>query len=195
MKKKVWNFTWWSNGKIFFANILDIILSNFSDQRGIVFYFYFWPSLEQWATVHCGMVQYILALWRNGWKKLGGGGGLTQQWGLWRCIVSNHLGVIQCTCLKMPCESKTLGRRAQETEIWDAWALVVLAIWGRVDLLIFSHFGSSSAFTWHQGTSAQIYKCYCCRQAKWKGPWTSCYTLSKGSTVCRPVGNKQKSGV
>ncbi len=31
--------------------------------------------------------------------------------------VQCHLGVIQCTCLKVPCNSKT----AKQIEVWDSW--------------------------------------------------------------------------
>ncbi len=36
--------------------------------------------------------------------------------------VQCHFGVIQCTCLKMLCNSKTPGCQAKQIEVWDLWA-------------------------------------------------------------------------
>ncbi len=69
-------------------------------------------------------------------------------------------GDIQCSCLDMPYNSKTPGYKAKHIEVWDSWATCNIG----------QHFGSSGAITWYQGTSVQIYTCYCWRQAERKDP-------------------------
>ena len=46
-----------------------------------------------------------------------------------------HFGVIQCTCLKMACNSKMVNGRATRSEIWDSW-LLVTCIWHTFELLV-----------------------------------------------------------
>ncbi len=47
---------------------------------------------------------------------------------IWPYSVQGHFGVIRWTCLKIACISKTDGRRATRTEIWDSWILLTY-IW------------------------------------------------------------------
>ncbi len=47
----------------------------------------------------------------------------------WPSSVQGHLGVIQCTCLKIACNSKTAGRRAKWSEIWELGQLLYNIVW------------------------------------------------------------------
>ena len=49
----------------------------------------------------------------------------------WPCRVQGYFGVIQCTCLKMACISKTAGHKAKQSNVG-------LGIWGTFDLVGFN---------------------------------------------------------
>ncbi len=51
--------------------------------------------------------------------------------------VQGHFGVIQHTCLEIPCISKTAGQRAKLTEIWELDITSYAYIWGTFDLVWF----------------------------------------------------------
>ncbi len=83
-----------------------------------------WPVTWKWLTIE-----------RN-WVKLGVRGSCHMYMGhLWPFSVLGHLGFIQCSCLKMACNSKIAGCRMKRSEIWESW-VVVVCIWGTFDLLV-----------------------------------------------------------
>ncbi len=77
---------------------------------------------------------------------LGLGGSCNIYMGTFDLTVLKVIGIIRCTCLKRACNSKTAGRRAKRSEIWDL-AIVVVCIWDIFCLLVFKvMLGSSSEF-------------------------------------------------
>ena len=82
---------------------------------------------------------------------------------LWPFNVQGHFGVIRCSCLKVPCNSKTAGLRTKQWN-WDSGILIHQHIWGTFDLLVFKViFGSFSALVSKRpGTRKQL-------TIEWKG--------------------------
>ncbi len=76
-----------------------------------------------------------------------GDGGIVEHimWYLWHCSVQGQFGVNQCTCLKVPWNSKMADHRAKQVEAWDLSTTfsatgVVFGVFGvLLTLYIFGH--------------------------------------------------------
>ena len=42
---------------------------------------------------------------------------------LWPFIVQSNFCIIQCTCVKMACNSKTASSKTKRSEVWEVWLL------------------------------------------------------------------------
>ena len=82
-------------------------------------------------------------------------------WCRWPSSAQGHYGVIQRTCLKKRCESKTVGHRPK----FMTWRILAVHRWCSVDPVFFKAIaGHPVHFT---------RETYCCRQIHCQGPWAS----------------------
>lgn len=70
------------------------------------------------VTICCqkGLVQWLVV--KQTGAKSGTGTLATYMMYLWSCNIQPYIGIIRCTLLEMPCNSKTADSRAKPIETW-----------------------------------------------------------------------------
>ncbi len=112
-----------------------------------------WPSVKMKYDVLQISWKYLIRA--KGAETGTSGTSVTYVWYPWRCSEQDHSGTIQCICLKMSRDHKF-----KEIEVCDLGGTCRTYMGYRRPCSFQFQFGSSSALTWYQGTSGQIYKCY-----------------------------------
>ena len=88
--------------------------------------------MEDWSALGIAHVQYKV--------KLGLRGTSTTYMYLRPHSVQGHFGIMQCTCFKMPCNSKMAYHRTKQIEAWNSeegGGDTCSKYWGNFDLVVF----------------------------------------------------------